>query len=107
MQHLLYFLKSEGKFYPIYLENINWISMSGNLCIIYTDTRIFEHRITLTKMKDLLDQEKFVQISKKEIVNITKIEIYDPKGIILINNQEISVTRRFKKDLESHLTSLG
>jgi len=102
-----FFVKSENKFYPLILDEINWISTSGNYCTISTMTQQdFVVRISLTKIKDYLIRGVFVQINKKDLININKIRMYDPIGIVFIGTKEFSVSRRFKKRLEDSLQFL-
>lgn len=102
-----FFVKSEEKFFPLKIEDINWVSAKGNYCTIFTEKETeFVVRISLTKIKVFLISGNFSQINKKDLVNCAKIKVYDPKGSITIQNQTFPVSRRFKKSLEDCLTFL-
>jgi len=103
----IFFIKSDSKYYPLALNDISWISASGNYCTIHTDTaQTYELRISLAKIKPYLSGGTFVQINKKDLINTCNIKMYDPLGVVLVGTQEFSVSRRFKKTLENSLQFL-
>ena len=102
-----FFIKSEdNKYYPVVLDDINWISATGNYCTIYANDKKFVVRISLAKIKGYLLQSPFAQINKKDLINIHKIKMYNPLGVVILGTKEFSVSRRFKKELESNLQFL-
>lgn len=102
------FVKHENKFYPIKKRDINWIYAKGDFCRINTNgvPTEFTLRTSLTKIKVGLCREMFFQPHRNYIINLNKIELYDPIGAVQINNQEIPVSKKYKKDLEEKLNFL-
>lgn len=102
-----FFIKSVGKFYAIKISEINWIYAKGHHCNLnMEDGNEINIRMSLSSIIEYLDTNIFVQSHRNYIINYCKIEIYDPAGIVLINQSSIPVSKKYKKEVESKLSFL-
>lgn len=100
----MFFIRSIAKYYPMKINDINWIYTKGNHCIFNLEGRKeYPVRTSLRAIQDYLNADELVQINRNFLINYTKVEMYDPLGTIVINNQELSVSKNFKNDLEERL----
>lgn len=99
-----FFVKSDTKYHAVKKSEISWIFSEGNFCTIQTaNLEEYTIRISLDKIKDSLNSDAFVQTHRSYIININSIKVYDPLGKVLINQQEIPVSRTYRKAFEEKL----
>ncbi|MGS2740989.1 LytR/AlgR family response regulator transcription factor [Sinomicrobium sp. M5D2P17] len=91
------FVKADRKYYKIAFEKILFIQGMKDYSIIYSGT---DKIITLLNLKTLhkqLPHEKFIRVSKSNIINETAIDAFDNKTIY-IQNHEIPIGKVYQDD---------
>lgn len=104
-----FFVKIKQQFHRVRTKEIDWIQIQGKYSTFYTVSfpSGFSLRVSSPKIKEYLNPENFVQIHRNYIVNIAKIKIYDPSGKVVIDNQELPVSKSYRKILEDKLNFLA
>lgn len=101
-----FFLKANGIYYRIGVEEILWIGAEGNYINITTDEHSFIIHQTIQKVQSLLP-DYFILVHRGYIVNYNKITSVDPNlNKIFIQEQEIPISRRLKKEVLKKLNFL-
>ena len=101
------FIKGNDIYNRIETADIEWVESDGNYSIINTNEKKFVVKISLTKFKQELPEENFIQIHKRYIVNIKKINGIDPlNNDVILDNQTIPIGRTYKKKLLGRLKLL-
>ena len=101
------FVKSVGKYYSIRISEINWIYAKGNYCMFYLEgKKEYTVRTSLKFILDNFSTDKLVQIHRNYLINYIKVEIYDPLGTIVIDNQKLPLSKKYKNDFENKLIFL-
>ena len=105
------YVKSNYQLKKVKLNDILWLKSDGNYCIIQTYTKRYVMKISLTKIKTYLPEERFVQIQKSYLAQISKIDSVDTSNNkVTIDNNDLPLGRKYKKDLlnilDSHFTFL-
>jgi len=101
------FIKGNDIYNRIETVDIEWVESDGNYSIINTNDKKFAVKISLTKFKQELPENNFIQIHKRYIVNIKKINGIDPlNNEVILDNQTIPIGRTYKKELLNRLKLL-
>jgi len=99
-----FFIKSSGKYYSIKVREINWIYTKGNYCVFnLAGEKEYTVRTSLKLILDNINTDGLIQIHRNYLINYKKIEMYDPLGTVLIENQTLPVSKKYKNDLEDKL----
>ncbi len=96
------FLKADKKHYKVNLEDILYFESLGDYVIAYTNDKKIVTKERIGNLPDELPPDHFLQIHRRYIVSIQKIESVGP-GFVEINSKKLPVGRSFKKDLSSFL----
>jgi DNA-binding LytR/AlgR family response regulator len=96
------FIKKKKSLKKVALADILFIEVEDRYCNIITEKEKFVILISLTKILDLLDKNKFTQTHRNFIVNIEKIEeiIIADNLIILKGNHKINLSDTYKEFLK-------
>lgn len=92
------FIKKKNALKKVALSDILFIEVEERYCNIITEKEKFVIMISLTKISDLLDKNKFVRTHRSTIVNTDKIEeiILADNLIILKGNHKINLSDTYK-----------
>lgn len=94
-------VRSEGKYYALEIAAINWIYAKDSQSILFMeDGREFTIRSSLHILEEKLKEASFVRSHRNYLINYNKIEMYDISGFVLINNQNLPVSRKNRKEVE-------
>ena len=91
-------VSANGRIMLINVDDIHWISVSGNYAQLHTGNRHYEIRETLTALQARLNPREFLRIHRSTIVNIRRIREIQPwfhghHLVILQNGQELRMSR--------------
>ena len=95
-------VKSNLKKYALKTKDIKFIQADGDYIKIKTDKDIFMVLSTMKSFEEKLDKNKFMRIHKSFIVNLDRISNFNAKTILL-DNEEIPISREKKLELEKIL----
>jgi len=92
------FIKKKKSLKKVAIQEILYIEVEERYCNIITEKEKFVILISLTKINDLLDKNKFVRTHRNTIVNIDKIEEIIPADnlILLKGNHKINLSDTYK-----------
>ncbi|OXB02922.1 DNA-binding response regulator [Flavobacterium oncorhynchi] len=92
------FIKKKNTLKKVALTDILYIEVEERYCNIITEKEKFVILISLTKISDLLDKNKFIKTHRNTIVNSEKIEeiILADNLIILKGNHKITLSDTYK-----------
>lgn len=102
-QEVIY-VKSNYQLKKVKLIDIQYLNSDGNYCMIQTSSKKYIMKISLTKIKQLLPQERFLQIHKSFIIQTSKIDRVDiSNNKVFIAQNKLPLGRKYKKDLLAKL----
>ena len=86
--------------YELALSDIYYIEAVDNRTFLYCTKQVYETRLKLYELEQLLAGKSFARISKSTIVNLMKIKAIKPALnsrfiAILSNQEEIMITRKY------------
>lgn len=92
------FIKKKNALKKVALNDILYIEVEERYCNIMTEKEKFVIMISLTKISDLLDKNKFIRTHRNTIVNVDKIEeiILADNLVILKGNHKINLSDTYK-----------
>lgn len=92
------FIKKKNALKKVSLEDILYIEVEERYCNIITEKEKFVIQISLTKISDLLDKNKFVRTHRNTLINTDKIEeiILADNLVILTGNHKINLSDTYK-----------
>ncbi|MEZ5056035.1 MAG: LytTR family DNA-binding domain-containing protein [Saprospiraceae bacterium] len=94
------FIREKTTVYKVELNEIKHIKSEGNYCYIETNEKSFQIKISLGKLLESLPGPNFIQVNRNFIIPINRIEkINLTEGLILLENESISIGGRYKETL--------
>lgn len=100
----IFFVKSVAKYYAIKISDIKWIYAKGNYCLFNLEgNEEYPVRTSLSAIQDYFNAVELIQINRNYLINFTKVKMYDPLGTLVIDNQELPVSKIYKNNLEEKL----
>lgn len=92
------FLKKKRSVMKVDVSSILYVEVKEKYCKLISEVGDFVVKLSLTKIKDLIDNGDFAQTHRSFLVNIKKIkEIYfEDNLLILENNDKIQFSSRYK-----------
>ena len=101
------FVKFNNFYQRINVVDINWIMSEGNYVTIYVGEKKYAIKWSLTQIKNELPADDFIQIHKRYIINIDKVERLNlANNQITIADTPLPIGRTFKSDLIERLNLL-
>lgn len=92
------FIKKKNTLKKVSLDDLLYIEVDNRYCNIITEKEKFVILISLTKINDLLDKNKFIKTHRNYIVNKDKIEeiVLADNLIILKGNHKVNLSDSYK-----------
>lgn len=89
------------------IEDILWIRVVGNFAYIKTKKEYHVMRKSLRAIKKSIDSHSLVQVHRNYVVNINFIDsVFLSDNFILLDNEKVPLSRRYKRELQEHLRKL-
>lgn len=87
-------VKDEDYQVEISLSAINYIESEGNYVLLHTDEKVYRSRATIKQIQETLPSNLFMQVHRGYLVNKTKIEKYNNKGLV-VNKVVIPISKNY------------
>lgn len=107
-QHESFFVKKGNSLYKVPLHDILYLEIDGKYCNIITNESRYLVLQPLIGLLDILPANMFVRVHRNYVINfnrITELNIKD-NYLLLSNNRQIEVSRRYKEILLKMLNPL-
>ncbi|MDD6573333.1 MAG: LytTR family DNA-binding domain-containing protein [Thermoflexaceae bacterium] len=90
--------------YQIKLDEILYFEAVGSLCFAYTKTQIYEVKMRLYQIEEMVRPNRIVRASKSFLINIRKIENVRPAlngrfVATMDNGEEVLISRQYAKEV--------
>ncbi len=96
------FLKADKKHYKVNLADVLYFESLGDYVIAYTNDKKLVTKERIGNLPNQLPANQFLQIHRRYIVSIHKIESVGP-GFVEVDHKKLPVGRSFKKQLSTFL----
>lgn len=107
MDNTFIFIKIGTIISRVYVSDIYVIESEGNYCTIKTSNQEYVQRSSLTKMKDKLEEQGFIQVNKSTLLPIGRIDhINLTLNEISIAGYKYTLSRNFRKEFIERLNLL-
>ncbi len=93
-----FFIKSDYKIQKIIIDEIIYIESMGDYVRFYLENKRVVALLSLSKLIELLPNEKFIQIHRSYIINFEKINFIQ-NNIISIGQYQLPISKSRKKEL--------
>ena len=94
------FVKANGKFLRISIQDIHYIQAEGHYVRIVTGENSFITHFKFSQIEEFLPADGFCKIHRSYIVAIDKIQCFDHEHVS-IKNQQLPITNQFYEILKS------
>ena len=102
------FIKRNSKLEKVKIDDIIFIQSEGNYCVISTEKKKYALKMSLIKVKKMLDARSFARVNKRHVLNMNLITSIDlPSNKININDISFSMGRTYKEGLLKKLKILS
>lgn len=93
------FIKKKNSLKKVFIDDIVYIEVEERYCNIITEREKFVIMISLTKISELLEKNKFVKTHRNYIINTDKIEeiILNDNLVILKGNHKVTLSEKHKE----------
>ena len=85
--------------------DINYITISSHTVRIHTDKEIFEKRITMAELQELLP-DYFIRNHRSYIVNLFKADCVYKESLLLSTGEELPISRKNTKEVNNAFVRL-
>ncbi|MEN8123590.1 MAG: LytTR family DNA-binding domain-containing protein [Bacteroidota bacterium] len=99
-----FFVKSGYKIQRIMINEIIYVESMGDYIRFYLDDKKVVALLSLSKIIELLPDEKFIQIHRSYIINIEKINFIQ-NNIISLGQYQLPISKSRKKELMDIINS--
>ncbi|MCP4439722.1 MAG: response regulator transcription factor [Aureispira sp.] len=93
------FLKKKEMYYSVKIEDILYVKSDAAYVEIHTSEDRFIQRMTLDTFIDKIDNTDFVRTHRRYVVNSKKIKAIGASTVLLIDEQEIPLSKSYKMEL--------
>ncbi len=93
-----FFVKSGYKIQKIMVDEIIYVESMGDYIRFYLDDKKVVALLALSKIIELLPDDKFIQIHRSYIINIEKINFIQ-NNIISLGQYQLPISKSRKKEL--------
>ncbi len=97
-----FFIKSDGQFIKIMLDDVLYFESEKDYVFIYTKKKRYLNLISLKQLEKELPSDKFVRVHRSFIVAIDKVELMEGHKLI-IQGKEIPVSRNSQEMIYNRL----
>lgn len=87
-----FFIKSDGRFIKIRLEEVLYFESEKDYVFIYTNEKRYLTLISLKQLEKELPPDKFLRVHRSYLVAVDKVEVMDGNKLV-IQGKEIPVSR--------------
>jgi len=102
------FIKRNNILERVEINDIEFIQSEGNYCVISTEKKKYALKMSLIKVRKMLDSHRFVRVNKRHIINMSLISSIDlSTSQIKINEDNFSIGRTYKEGLLKRLKTLS
>lgn len=105
-------VKKLGKEFLISIEDIDWVSASGNYANLHVQERVYPMRSTMKTMVSLLPANQFSRIHRSTIVNLQRVAHIEAQDsgdhlVTLKDGTELNFSRRYREPFKEALAAQG
>lgn len=93
-----FFIKSDGQFIKIKLEDVLFFESEKDYVFIYTPQKRYMTLLSLKQLESELPSDKFLRVHRSYIVSLDKIELLDGNTLI-IKDKRIPVSRSLQETI--------
>ncbi|GAB4188756.1 MAG: LytTR family DNA-binding domain-containing protein [Wenzhouxiangellaceae bacterium] len=103
-----FLVKKLGREFLVRVEDIDWVESAGNYVNLHVGKRVYPLRETMTAIESRLQPQGFLRVHRSNIVNLERVSELLPldsgdASLRLQDNQEVAVSRRYRKQLRDAL----
>lgn len=101
------FIRTANKLMKIDIKSILAVEADGNYCTLYTSDKKLVIKLSLSKTREKLGNDKFIQIHRNYIIQTSKIDfvVLDSNKVV-IGEYEFPIGGRYRADFMVHLNKL-
>ena len=103
--NILYEYKKNGQSNYIAINKIQFFEVHNRKIIIHTQDDEVTYYGKMSEVTEKLKRQKFIRISRSELVNYDSIEMYKPDEVKLYNGKMLSITRSRQKEVQEQMMS--
>ena len=101
----------EKEMYSIQLEDILYFEAVGDLVFAYTGDQVYEIKMRLYQVEDIVQQSGILRASKSFLVNVRKIEkvrsVLNGRFMaVMENGEEVLITRHYAREVMDAIKSV-
>lgn len=100
------FVRTGGNLVPLPVAEVGWFEADGDYVIAHTERARHALYLSLSRLEERLDPQRFVRVHRAHIVNLDHVRAFkrDPRGNLeaeLVNGQRVPVSRARAQELRS------
>jgi two-component system response regulator LytT len=100
------FIKADNSFERVQYEDIFYVEANGNMVTIYAKKRNYTVRKSMKEIEDTLPHHLFLRVQKSYMVQLSQIESFNTKDIVLKQGTIVQVGRQYYNSLLAKLNTI-
>ena len=101
------FVRHGGTMVRLKVNDISRIEADGNYCYLYEGEKRFVVKTPLRSLRELLETQGFIQISRGQLVNFEMLEAVDFKNAtVVVNGGTLTIGKTFRRKVEQWLNAV-
>lgn len=105
-KHSLVYIESKKNTLVLEVDEILYVEVRRKEVTIYTETKVYTIETSMKKVENKLLNYNFFRCHNSYLVNVRKINELKDKSTIIVNDEEIPISRSKYKDLKIRLVNV-
>ena len=100
------FVRTGGSLVPLLISEVAWLEADGDYVIAHTENKHYALNLSLSRLEERLDRQRFVRVHRAHIVNLDHVRAFkrDARGNLhaeFVNGRRVPVSRARAQELRS------
>jgi len=98
----------DNEIHRLHPLDIYYVEAVNNKTFLYGETQVYESKLKLYELEEILQSNDFLRVAKSLIINLTKLKSFAPVlsgrlEAVLTNNERVTISRQYVSVLKERL----
>ena len=98
----------DNEIHRLYPSDIYYVEAVNNKTFLYGETRVYESKLKLYELEEMLQTNDFLRVSKSLVINLNKLKSFAPTfsgrlEAVMANGERVTISRQYVGVLKERL----